>query len=120
LLSSYVSYLHKKGNVTAITLKSWIITIKNFLEYHDVDISERKFKLKVKMPKVIRTSKEALTKEDIVLILNACSNIKLKTYVMFLAATGCRAREAVSIGLGDIKYDKHAVFIRGEYTGGRV
>jgi integrase len=62
-----------------------------------VDISPRKFKLKVKMPKVIRQSKEALSKEDISDILNACSDIKLKTYVMLLAATGMRATEALSI-----------------------
>jgi hypothetical protein len=68
------------------------------------------------MPKVIRASKEPLTKEDIVLILNACSNIKLKTYIMFLAATGCRATEAASTRLCDINYDKHTVFIRGEFA----
>ena len=29
-----------------------------FLEFYDVDISPRKFKLKVKLPKVVRKSKE--------------------------------------------------------------
>ena len=49
-----------------------------------MDISPRKFKLKVKIPKVIRKSKEALSKEDISDILNAYSDIRLKTYVMLL------------------------------------
>ena len=54
--------------------------------------SLRKFELKVKLPKTVRRNKEALSKEVIIDILNACSNIRLKTYVMFLACTGCRCR----------------------------
>ena len=40
----------------------------------------------ISLPKIIRKNKEALSKEDVVDILNACSDIRLKTYVMFLAA----------------------------------
>jgi integrase len=65
--------------------------VKNFLEYHDVDIIPRKFKLKVKLPKVVMKKKEALSKEDVIDILNICDNIRLRTYVMVLAATGMRA-----------------------------
>ena len=97
ILSNYIIYLQNNSNISPGTLKSRIITAKNFLEYYDVDISPRKFKLKVKILKVIRKSKEALSKEDIIDILNACSDIRLKTYVMLLAATGFRAVEALSI-----------------------
>jgi hypothetical protein len=41
------------------------VTAKNFLEYHDIDISPRRFKLKVKLPKVVKKEKEASDKEDI-------------------------------------------------------
>jgi integrase len=59
-----------------------------------------------------------LDKEDIVDIINACSGIRLKTYVMLLAATGLRASEALSIRVCDVEFDVHPVkvFIRGEYT----
>ena len=99
-------------------LKNYVITIKNFLEYSDIDISPRKFKLKVRLPKVIRKNKEALSKEDIVDILNACSDIRLKTYVMFLAAGGFRAVEALSIRIKDLDLESKParVFVRGEYT----
>jgi integrase len=120
LLSSYVAFLRNRSNnvPSPLSTKLWISTIRNFLESFDVEISSRKFKLKVRMPSVIRQSKEALTKEDVVNILNACSEIKLKTYCMFLAATGCRASEAISIRLCDLDFsDKPSkVFIRGEYT----
>lgn len=85
LLSSYVAFLQKRENVPSpSSIKQWISTIRNFLEFWDLEISVRKLKIKVRMPRVIRQSKEALTKEDIVNILNACSEIKLKTYCMFL------------------------------------
>jgi integrase len=112
-----VSYLlQKEGNIAPITIKQWVVTVKNFLEYCDVEISPRKFKLKVKMPKIIKQSKEALSKEDIITILNACTSIKLKTYVMCLATTGSRAQEALSIRLCDLSLDKSKMCIRGEYT----
>ena len=68
--------------------------MKNFLEYHDIGISPRRFKLKVKLPKTIRKNKEALSKEDIVEILNAASDIRTKSYVLLLVAIGMRAGES--------------------------
>lgn len=118
VLSNYITYLQNNYHISAGTLKARIITAKNFLEYYDVDISPRKFKLKVKIPKVIRKSKEALSKEDIIDILNACSEIRLKTYVMLLAATGFRAVEALSIRIRDLHLETQPakIFVRGEYT----
>jgi integrase len=118
ILSGYVNYLKTNYNISASTLKSRIITAKNFLEYYDVDISPRKFKLKVKIPKTIKKSKEVLSKEDVIDILNTCSEIRLKTYVMLLAATGFRAVEGLSVRIKDLYLEcKPAkVFVRGVYT----
>lgn len=57
ILNAYAAYL-RDCNITTSTLKQRIVTVKNFLEYCDVDISPRKFKLKVKLPKVIMKQKE--------------------------------------------------------------
>ena len=118
ILSAYVSYLQTNYNVDASTIKGRVITAKNFLEYYDVDISPRKFKLKVKMPKAIIKSKEALSKEDISDILNACSEIRLKTYIILLAETGLRAIEALSIRIKDLNLESRPskISVRGEYT----
>jgi integrase len=118
ILSNYIVYLQNSCKISPSTLKARVITAKNFIEYYDVDISPRKFKLKVKIPKVIRKSKEALSKEDIIDILNACSDIRLKTYVMLLAATGFRAVEALSIRIKDLHLETQParIFVRGEYT----
>ena len=127
VLSEYSAYLtnyssSSSKNISVLTIKQRVVTAKNFLEYYDVDISPRKFKLKIKLPKSIRREKEALSKEDIVNILNACSDIRLKTYVMLLASAGCRATEALSIRLSDCCLDitPARIFIRGEYTKTRV
>jgi integrase len=117
LLNSYAAYL-KNCNISALTLKQRIVTIKNFFECCDIDIIPRRFKLKVKLPKIIRKMKEALSKEDIIEILNICDNIRLRTYVLLLAATGMRAVEALSIRFKDIDFDSNppTLFVRGEFT----
>ena len=119
VLNEYSSYL-SNTNISSITIKQRVVTVKNFFEYHDIDISPRKFKLKVKLPRTIRRNKEALSKEDVTNILNACSDIRLKTYVMLLASTGMRAQEAVSLRIKDIHLDEKSMparfSVRGEFT----
>ena len=117
ILSDFCIHLQGLG-LHSSSLKNRVITVKNFLEFNDVDISPRKFKLKVKFPKNIRRIREALDKNDITNILNSCSDIKLKTYVMLLASTGMRAVEALSIRIKDIYFESSPVkiTIRGEHT----
>ena len=79
--------------------------MKNFFEYCDIDISPRKFKIKVRLPKTVKRNKEAISKEDVIDILNQCSDFRLKTYVMLLASTGMRAVEALHIRVKDIDFD---------------
>jgi integrase len=121
LLNEYAAHL-SKCNISTLTIKQRVVTIKNFFEYCDIDISPRRFKLKVKLPKIIRKKKEAISKEDITEILNVCDNIRLRTYVMLLAATGMRAVEALSIRIKDIDFNSNPVelFVRGEYTKTKV
>jgi hypothetical protein len=51
ILSRYAAYLQNYSTISTLTLKQRVVTVKNFLEYHDVDLSPRKFKLKVRLPK---------------------------------------------------------------------
>jgi hypothetical protein len=54
--------------------------------------------------------------------LNVCDNLRLRTYVTLLAATGMRAVEALSIRIKDIDFDSNPakLFVRGEYTKSEV
>jgi integrase len=126
LLSIYVSWLKSKTKddgsrlLSDVTIKNRVITVKNFLEYFDVLIYPHTFKKRVKIPRVVTQYKEALTKEEIIRILNACSDIKLKTYLVCLAVTGCRAAEMCSLRLKDIDWDENRIDIRGEFTKTKV
>src|SRR5215467_14397658 len=121
LLNAYAAYM-KNRNISPLTLNQRIVTIKNFFEYYDIEISQRRFKLKVKLPKIVRKKKEALSKKEIIEILNVCDSLRLRTYIMLLAATGMRAVEALSIRIKDIKFDTNppTLFVRGEYTKTKV
>jgi len=117
LLNGYAAYM-KNRNISALTIKQRIVTVKNFFEYCDIDISPRRFKLKVKLPRIIRKKKEAISKEEIIEILNVCDNIRLRTYIILLAATGMHAVEALSVRIKDIDFDSNParLFVRGEFT----
>ena len=125
LLSGFVGYLQEViGIENPNTIRHFVITARNFLEYHDIEISPRKFKLRVRMPKPVVRRKEAIGKEEIREILLKCSDIKLKTYVMLLAATGMRATEALALRNKDFDFGddnnrnngQAIVRIPGEFT----
>ena len=124
LLSRFVAYLQEQEGIeNPNTIRHFVITARNFLEYHGVEISPRKFKLRVRLPKPVMRQKEAISKEEIREILLKCSDIKLKTYVMLLAATGMRATEALALRNKDFDFDDDSrnnrqtfIRIRGEFT----
>jgi integrase len=118
VLAAYAKYLLDTGRISSLTLKQWVVTAKNLLEFYDVDISPKKFKLKVRLPRAIRRNKEALTKEFLIEIFNSTPDLRLKTYLLLLSATGMRASEALSVRVGDLALDSNPpkVYVRGEYT----
>jgi len=126
LLSGFVGYLQEEEGIeNPNTIRYFVIAARNFLEYNDIEISPRKFKLRVRLPKPVIRHKEAISKEEIREILLKCSNIKLKTYLMLLASTGMRATEALALRHKDFDFDEDNnnrnnrqafVRIRGEFT----
>jgi integrase len=118
VLSSYVAFLNSYGTLSPQTINYRLTTAMNLLEFNDVSISPRLYKHKVRRPKVIKRIKEALEKKTIVEILNACSEIRLKTYVMLLASTGMRPSEALSTSISDYDFESNPpkLHLRGENT----
>src|SRR5215204_2867442 len=120
LFSKFVTYEVRekvqKNFISTKTLSQRVKHIKHFLEANDVTINQTKFKMKIKLPKEIKREKEGITKDQVREILAACDDIRLKTYVMFLASTGWRASEALSMQLQDIDFDRNPVRVnlRGE------
>jgi integrase len=120
ILNNFTFYLQNEyhNKLSTNTLRIRVRVVKNFLEYCDVDISDTKFRLKVRLPKGVRNNKEAIDKDDIRDILNSCSDIRLKTFIVLLAGTGCRAVEALSIRNKDLDLTSSPakVNLRAEYT----
>lgn len=122
LLSEYVEWLSRRTDkdgsklLSSVSIKNRIINVKNFLEYFGIPINSHTFKLRVRLPRVFDQDKEALTKDDIIRILNACPSIKLKTYLICLAVTGCRASEMCSVRLKDIDFKNYMIKLRAEHT----
>lgn len=97
LLSNYVSWLKSKTKddgsklLQPVTIKNRVITVKNFLEFFDILVYPHTFKKRVKIPRVVNQYKEALTRENIIRILEATKDYKLKCYLICLSVTGMRA-----------------------------
>jgi integrase len=106
----------QKNLLSSRTFVQRVKHVKHFLEANDVTINQTKFKMKIKLPKEIKREKEGMAKDQVREILAACDDIRLKTYVMFLASTGWRASEALSVQLQDIDFDRIPVRVnlRGE------
>jgi len=77
ILNDYCIFLQNNYNIGPITFRDKIITVKTFLEYNDIEISPKKFKLKVRFPKTVLKYKEAIDKTEIIRILNGCSDLRL-------------------------------------------
>jgi len=108
LIDAFINYLQTETrngpNLTPKTISVYITAVKSYLQYNDVDILSAKFKNKVVLPTLYRTDEAALDANDIRVILNNCSNRRLKAYLLVLASGGMRAVEALSLRTQDLDF----------------
>jgi integrase len=111
LLDDFVSYLSKRidhynsdTKLSDGTIRLYVAGIRSYLEYYDIEISSKKFRNKVTIPKKHRRRKQALTAEFIRTILLACNNTRLKVFILVLASSGMRSNEALSLRNCDIDF----------------
>jgi integrase len=121
LLEGFISF-ETKRKLSIRTIRQRLHAMKSFFGYHDIDIVPYKFKRMVRMPKLHREDEEAIDEKDIRKILLACSNRRLKSYLLVLASGGPRAKEALAIRLTDLDFSVKPtkVHIRKEYAKTRV
>src|SRR5262249_4810576 len=105
-----------RSRVSKNTAAGRIITTRYFLEMNDVPIINTKWRLKVKPPRREQPEKTPLSKDDIRKIILGCQSPRLKIYVHFLASTGCRASEALSILWKHVDLKNGTIHLRKEYT----
>jgi integrase len=113
LLDDFIDYLENRidvynGNtkLSQKTIAFYIAAVKSYLEYFDVEISSKKLRNKVTMPKILRRKKETLNQKKIRNMLLACNNDRLKVFLLILASGGTRSIETLSIRNKDIDFEE--------------
>ena len=125
LLNNFVTFEDSKKNQEKNkpqSIKTYLVGIKSYFAYYDIDIIPSKFKRKVKIPKTLKEKEEPIDAADIRKILLSCNNRRLKTYLLILASGGLRAVEGCAIRIKDINFEGSPtmIHIRAEYVKTRV
>ena len=109
ILNEYVIFLDKKG-IRPKTIRLWFTVVKGYLTNLQVEVFSEKCKQRVKLPKVRRIKKEALTKEILVKLLRNL-DAKLETAVLVAISSGMRVGEIAGLTLEDIEFNHDPVKI---------
>jgi len=104
ILNEYVIFLDKKG-IKPKTIRLWFTVIKGYLTHLQVEVFSEKCKQVVKLPKIRRIKKEALTKEVLVKLLRNL-DAKSSTAVLVATASGMRVGEIAGLKLSDIEFNR--------------
>ncbi|MPZ07902.1 MAG: hypothetical protein GEU26_16055 [Nitrososphaeraceae archaeon] len=97
LLDQFVSYLSQQS-IAVPSLKLYMISVRSYLQYNDIDISISKFKRKVKMPRFYPDQEEPLSLSGIRELLEYCSNTRLRCYLLVLVSSGLRQQRQPQLG----------------------
>ena len=122
LLEEFITYLTDKKSLSSNTIRQYLVGIKSYFAYYDIDVIPSKFKRKVKLPKRLQEDQEPIDAEDIRNILLNCNNRRLKTFILVLASGAMRSTEALAIRIRDIDFNSNPtkIHLRKEYTKTRV
>jgi integrase len=117
VLSDYKAQLSREGK-EANNLRALVKKARAFMEAQGIEYSDRQFKIRVKLPRTIKHKKTPLKKETIRELIRVAPNIYLKSLLLFVAATGMRPIEALSIRHKDLDLDSNpgCVTIQARYT----
>ena len=112
LLDKFVGFLDKRNpSLSPRTISSYVIIVRSYLGYMDLDISPQKFKNRVTLPKKPKLKKKALDSQAIRTLLQACTNQRLKALLCMLASSGARVMEILTLKNSDIDLSKIPVRI---------
>lgn len=109
VLRDYVIFLDK-AHIKPKTIRNWFAAVKGYLVFLGVEVYSEKCRQLVKMPKIERYKKEALTKEILVKLLHNLDP-KLQTAVLVAVSSGMRVGEISGLKISDIDFNSHPVRI---------
>ncbi len=102
VLKNYVIFLDKSG-LMPNSIKQFFHAVKGYLIHLGVEVYSEKCKQYVKLPKILRKRKEALTKEVLVRILGVVS-FKLRVVFLVAISSGMRIGEIGGLRLSDVDF----------------
>jgi integrase len=123
LLEQFVTFLIDRcKSLSPGSVRQYIVGLRSYLAYYDIDVIPSKFRRKVKMPKILHRDQEAIDVKDIRNLLLNCSNRRLKTFILVLASGGMRSSECLAIRLKDCDFSVSPtkIHIRPEFSKTRV
>ncbi len=106
-------------NLPPRTQQCFVSSVKRFLERNDVEIKHREWEdisSRNELKRVYSLTDDIIPTSNQLKRLLHLSTPKIKTLVLFLATTGCRLNEALSITWKDIDMDKRMVKLSPEIT----
>jgi len=109
VLSEYVIFLDKKG-IKAKTIRLWLTIVKGYFTFMGTEVFSEKCRQRVKLPKVQRLKKEALTKELLIKLLRNLP-AKLQAAALLALSSGLRVGEITGLTLADIEFNSEPVKI---------
>jgi len=109
VLSEYVIFLDKKG-IKAKTIRLWLTIVKGYFTFMGTEVFSEKCRQRVKLPKVQRLKKEALTKELLIKLLRNLP-AKLQAAALLALSSGLRVGEVTGLTLADIEFNSEPVKI---------
>jgi len=109
ILSEYVIFLDKRG-IKAKTIRLWLTIVKGYFTFMGTEVFSEKCRQRVKLPKVQRLKKEALTKELLIKLLRNLP-AKLQAAALLALSSGLRVGEITGLTLADIEFNSEPVKI---------
>ena len=110
ILKNYVIFLDKAG-LMPNSIKQFFHAVKGYLIHLGIEVYSEKCKQYVKLPKILRKRKEAITKEILVRVMSVVS-FKLRVVFLVTISSGMRIGEIGGLRLSDIDFTSTPTKIR--------
>lgn len=103
-LDLLVGWMMDRG-LAANTISGYMSVAKGYLQYNDVEIHEKKYKIRVKLPMKYPIPDKLLDKETIKFLVQSKIDKRLKVLIYLLSSSGLRLQEALTLRMRDVDLD---------------
>jgi integrase len=114
-----INFLKERGKdggpLAPKTVRYYVSLLKHFLDYHDVDTSRAWRKIK-QPPKAEIRADRPIEVHEIQRLILATRSPRMRLLIQLLAQTGLRLKEALSLKVADIDFERGWIRVRAETT----